>query len=66
MLILFNFLIGHENLITPHTPSMMIKTSSRNIFGATTISGFNNNLNQEHKSFDNDDPLNDKIDKEMA
>ena len=41
----------------------MIKTTSKNMFGVTSISGFNN---QTHKSFDNDDPLNDKIDKEMA
>lgn len=41
----------------------MIKTSSKNMFGQTTVSGFNA---PTHKSFDNDDPLNDKIDKEMA
>jgi hypothetical protein len=48
--------------IFPHTPSAMLKTNSKNMFGATTVSGFNK---QTHNSFDDNNPLNDKIDKEM-
>jgi hypothetical protein len=39
-----------------------MKTNSKNFLGATTVSGFNNNI---HNSFDDNDPFNDKMDKEM-
>lgn len=39
----------------------MTKTTSKNMFGSTTMSGFN----QTNKSFGETNPLNDKIEKEM-